>query len=44
MTARDMNAIVGLNDLALITLDTLRFDVAVEEMAAGRTPDTSRAC
>jgi len=36
---RDMNAIVGTHDLALITLDTLRYDVAVEELAAGRTPN-----
>lgn len=35
----DMNAIVGSHDLALITLDTLRHDVAAEEMAAGRTPN-----
>lgn len=35
----DMNAIVGSHDLALVTLDTLRHDVAVEEMAAGRTPN-----
>jgi sulfatase-like protein len=35
----NMNAIVGSHDLALITLDTLRHDVAVEEMAAGRTPN-----
>ena len=35
---RDMNAIVGTHDLALITLDTLRYDVAAEELAAGRTP------
>jgi hypothetical protein len=35
---RDMNAIVGTHDLALITLDTLRYDVAIEELAAGRTP------
>jgi hypothetical protein len=33
-----MNAIVGAYDLALITLDTLRYDVAAEELAAGRTP------
>ncbi len=37
--ARDMNAIVGTHDLALITLDTLRHDVAIEELAAGRTPN-----
>lgn len=37
--ARDMNAIVGTHDLALITLDTLRYDVAAEELAAGRTPN-----
>ncbi len=35
----DMNAIVGTHDLALIVLDTLRYDVAVEELAAGRTPN-----
>ena len=34
-----MNAIVGTHDLALITLDTLRYDVAVDELAAGRTPN-----
>lgn len=39
MTDLDMNAIVGTHDLALIVLDTLRYDVAVEEMAAGRTPN-----
>lgn len=33
-----MNAIVGTHDLALIVFDALRYDVAVEEMAAGRTP------
>lgn len=38
MTDLDMNAIVGTHDLALIVLDTLRYDVAVEELAAGRTP------
>jgi hypothetical protein len=35
----DMNAIVGTHDLALIVLDTLRYDVAAEELAAGRTPN-----
>ena len=35
----DMNAIVGTCDIALIVLDALRYDVAVEELAAGRTPD-----
>jgi hypothetical protein len=39
MTVRDMNAIVGTHDIALITLDTLRYDVAAEELAAGRTPN-----
>jgi len=34
----DMNEIVGTHDIALITLDTLRHDVAAEELAAGRTP------
>ncbi|MCO5999044.1 STM4013/SEN3800 family hydrolase [Actinoallomurus rhizosphaericola] len=35
---RDMNAVVGSHDLLLVTLDTLRYDVAAELMAAGRTP------
>ena len=35
----DMNTIVGTHDLALIVLDALRFDVAVEEMAGGGTPN-----
>jgi len=38
----DMNAIVGTHDLALIVLDTLRYDVAVEELRAGRTPNLAR--
>ncbi len=35
----DTNALVGTHDIALIVLDTLRYDVAVEELAAGRTPN-----
>lgn len=35
----DMTAIVGTHDLALLTFDTLRYDVATEEHAAGRTPN-----
>jgi hypothetical protein len=31
--------LVGTHDIALITLDTLRYDVAVEELVAGRTPN-----
>lgn len=34
-----MNAIIGACDVALITLDTLRYDVAAAELAAGRTPN-----
>lgn len=33
-----MNRVVGTHDIALITLDTLRFDVARDLLAAGRTP------
>jgi len=36
---RDMNAVIGTHDVALITLDTLRYDVACDELAAGRTPN-----
>ncbi|TND10328.1 MAG: hypothetical protein FD123_576 [Bacteroidetes bacterium] len=35
----DMNAIVGKMNIALITLDTLRYDVAQDLFAAGRTPN-----
>ncbi|MDQ3335280.1 MAG: STM4013/SEN3800 family hydrolase [Myxococcota bacterium] len=38
----DMNTIVGTHDLALIVLDTLRYDVAAEEMREGRTPNLAR--
>jgi len=33
------NSLVGTHDLALVVIDTLRHDVAVEELAAGRTPN-----
>lgn len=39
----DMNAIVGTHDVALIVLDALRYDVAAEELAAGRTPNLAAA-
>ena len=38
----DMNTIVGTRDLALIVLDTLRFDVADQELREGRTPNLAR--
>lgn len=34
--------ILGTHDVLLVTLDTLRFDVAVETLAAGRTPTLGR--
>ncbi len=34
----DMNEVVGRDDLLLVTLDTLRFDIAAELAAAGRIP------
>jgi hypothetical protein len=37
-----MNAVVGRDDLLLVTLDTLRFDVADDLAAAGRTPRLAR--
>jgi hypothetical protein len=37
--APDMNEVVGRDDLLLLTLDTLRYDVAVELAAAGRLPN-----
>lgn len=33
-----MNAIVGTRDIALVTLDTLRYDVACDALARGLTP------
>lgn len=38
----DMNRIVGSHDILLVTLDTLRFDVAAELAAAGRIPNLAR--
>jgi hypothetical protein len=37
----DMRTIVGSHDILLVTLDTLRYDVAVELAAVGRTPHLS---
>jgi hypothetical protein len=40
MTAlADTNELVGTHDIAMVVLDTLRHDVAIEEMMAGRTPN-----
>jgi hypothetical protein len=39
---RDMNSLIGGHDLLLVTLDTLRYDVAAELAAAGRTPHLAR--
>jgi Sulfatase len=39
MAALDMNAIVGTHDILFVTLDTLRYDVARDLCAAGRTPN-----
>jgi hypothetical protein len=39
---RDMNEIVGSHDLLFVTLDTLRYDVAAEELAAGRLLNLAR--
>ncbi|WP_344969112.1 STM4013/SEN3800 family hydrolase [Streptosporangium fragile] len=38
-----MNEVVGGHDLLLVTLDTLRYDVAEESLAAGRLPTLARA-
>lgn len=37
-----MNEVIGRDDLLLVTLDTLRFDVAAELAAAGRLPNLAR--
>lgn len=41
-TTVDMSSVVGTDDLLLVTLDTLRFDVAEELAAAGRIPNLAR--
>lgn len=38
----DMNDIVGTHDILLVTLDTLRYDVAQELAEAGRLPNLAR--
>ncbi|UGT41622.1 STM4013/SEN3800 family hydrolase [Nocardia yamanashiensis] len=38
----DMNEVVGRDDLLFVTLDTLRYDVAAELLAAGRLPNLAR--
>lgn len=38
----DMTEVVGRDDLLLLTLDTLRYDVAAELAAAGRIPNLAR--
>lgn len=39
----DMNRIVGSHDILMLTLDTLRFDAALERWQAGLTPNFARA-
>lgn len=38
----NMNEVVGTHDVLFLVLDTLRYDVAVEEWKAGRTPNLAR--
>lgn len=38
-----MRKLIGSHDLLFVTLDTLRYDVAAELAAAGRTPNLARA-
>jgi hypothetical protein len=40
--APDMNQVVGTHDLLLLTLDTLRYDVAQQEWESGRLPTFSQ--
>lgn len=39
---RDMNQIVGTHDILFVTFDTLRYDVARDLCAAGRTPNLAK--
>jgi hypothetical protein len=38
----DARALIGTHDVLFMTLDALRYDVAAEELAAGRTPELAR--
>jgi arylsulfatase A-like enzyme len=38
-----MRELIGSHDILMVTLDTLRFDVAAEAVAGGRTPNLARA-
>lgn len=38
----DANRLVGTHDVLLVTLDTLRYDVAVEALRRGQTPNLAR--
>jgi hypothetical protein len=38
-TSLDMTSIIGTHDILFVTLDTLRYDVAAELCASGRTPN-----
>jgi hypothetical protein len=38
----DARAVVGTHDILLMTLDTLRYDVARDQLAAGHTPNLAR--
>jgi hypothetical protein len=40
--ARRAMSLVGTHDVLFVTLDTLRFDVAVESLTSGRTPTLAR--
>ncbi len=42
LTRLDMNQIVGSHDIALLTLDTLRYDVAIDLWRRGRTPNLAK--
>lgn len=40
----DMNAVIGAHDVVLLTLDTLRFDVADAQFRAGALPNFEAVC
>src|SRR5262245_60410896 len=42
VSMHDVNALVGSHDLLLLTLATLRYDVAQDCLRAGRTPNLAR--
>jgi hypothetical protein len=42
--AIDSRRLVGFHDMLMMTLDTLRYDVAAAALESGQTPNLARLC